>query len=120
MIVIRNPPATAGGTDKSHRLESVLLTTPQLNFVFEINPAFPLNSLSNFFCQRQGVRSFGVCAVSHDEVRMLGRHVRGPHPVTLEAGGVDEAAGAVAGSLAATVGFLAAFARSMISGMLAR
>ena len=52
----------------------MLLTTPQFNFVFQIDAVFFLDAVANLFGQRQRVGRPCIFAFSHDEVGMFGRN----------------------------------------------
>src|SRR5258706_6745260 len=56
-------------------LESVLLTTPQLDFILQIDSVFLLNAFPNLLSQGQSVGRFGIVALGNDKVRLL----RGNH-----------------------------------------
>ena len=47
---------------------NVLLATPQLNFIFQIDAVFPLHSFANFFREGERVRGFGIFTFGHNEI----------------------------------------------------
>src|SRR5438094_8568196 len=71
-----------------------VLTTPQFNFVFEIDSVLTLNPLANFFRQGEGVLSARVIALSNDEVCVFRRNHCPAAPRTFHAEVVDHLAGA--------------------------
>src|SRR6266481_5999738 len=71
----------------------LLLTTPQLNFIFQIDSVFMLDALSNLFCKGQSVGSLNIVTLGNDEVRMLRGNYRAPAARTFHPQIIDHLAG---------------------------
>src|SRR5207249_364967 len=71
----------------------VLLTAPQLNFVFQIDSMFMLNALANLLSQGQSVFGSRIVAFGDDKVCVLGRNYGATTARSLHSQIVDHLAG---------------------------
>src|SRR5438552_7313283 len=71
-----------------------VLTTPQFNFVLEIDSVLALDPLANFFRQGERVLGARVVSLSNDEVCVLRRNHGAAAPRSLHAKVVDHLPGA--------------------------